>query len=70
MMNGKYVMSKFSNVESMRQAIMNDMDLNDTERLLCIFNTMKDQVRKCSPYLYYCLLAINDSYKIGSKSKK
>lgn len=67
-MNGKYVMSKFVNAEDMRKAIMNDMDLNDLERLICVFTTMKNEVKQLSPHLYYCLLAIADTYKVGGNN--
>lgn len=63
MMNGKYVMSKFLNVNDMQKAIMEDKELNDLERLLCIFNTMKTDIKNYNPYLYDCLLAINNQYK-------
>lgn len=68
MKNGKYVMSKFVNAEDMRKAIMSDMELNDIERLVCIFATMKDEVRRMSPHLYYCLLTIADTYKVGGNN--
>lgn len=63
MMNGKYVMSKFLNVNDMQKAIMEDKELNDLERLFCIFNTMKTDIKNYSPYLYDCLLAINNQCK-------
>lgn len=50
--------------------IMSDPTLDDMEKLYLEFNLHKDEIKKASPSIYYCILAILDKSKQGYRFTK
>lgn len=59
----KYVMSKFSSVKHMKEAIMADQSLTDMEKLKYVFRASKEELKANDPQLYYAILAVLDAAK-------
>ena len=49
------------------QDILSRNNLSDIEKLMLIFESDKESIKKNNPELYYVLLSIKDDLKIGYK---
>ena len=61
--DNKYVMSKFSSVRHMKEAIMADPSLTDMDKLKYVFRASKEELKANDPQLYYAILAVLDASK-------
>ena len=62
-LDNKYIKSNFGNVKLMKEAIMQDRELSDMEKLKYVFRASKEELKVNDPQLYYAILAVLDAAK-------
>ena len=62
-------MENTTDIQEQENKIMSSANLNDMEKLSRVFQLRKAEIKEQFPQLFYCILGVLDSQKIGSRKK-